>query len=281
MVPKVMQLLNNPRRLVMVVGGGVLALILVIVTCSVMGGDEAPPVVAPVDEQVRATIEAMTPTEVPTPTADVPATLAVSVEQTRTARSDNPAFSGSIFAPPDSTSETGAMAGGMPDGGPVGGVPFTRSDERFLQELGPALWYSVRLHLELEELLEENPAQILNQSGNVRAEQAAYDSSRVGRELGVLEQRWDSLSPRVRDYGRHLEETMQLSRDAARRVSDMFEIAKRGTVIDFDTLSAEDRRRVEILYWEAKDLLNSFESRIQDYGCSVCGEFYRAREAPL
>ena len=289
MVANVMELLNNPRRLVMVVGGGLLVLMLVVVTCTMITGDDAAPGPAPepvgdgltMEERVQATVEAMTPTEVPTLTPDVPATLVGMVEQTRTARIGEPRPNVSLFAPPDSMATPESpyeMVGAASDGSAYRSIRFTRADERFLQEMGPVLWYSVRLHLEMDDLLSESPNEFITLDGAAKSEQAAYDSDRVGRELRVLEQRWDSLSPRVRDYGRHLEETMQLTRDAAANLQQMFNIARRGVEVEFDTLSDENRRQIEDLYWDTKEILNSFETRIQDYGCSVCGELYRARD---
>ena len=53
---------------------------------------------------------------------------------------------------------------------------------------------------------------------------------------------------------------------------------QRGDTVNFDGLSPQERRDVEALYWSSKEMLNSFDTRIQSYGCSVCGELYRARD---
>lgn len=291
MLNNVPGLLNNPRKLLLVGGVGVLAILVLVITCNIVGGDEedaaAPDPgfevsVMSVEEQVAATVAASVPTEEPTPTPDIPATLTAAAEQTRVARVESSSGAGSLFALPDSAAapdgdtQSGNPAAG--DNGPFGGASFTRADERFLQEMGPALWYSVRLHLELESLLDKSPSDMISLDGQAKSEQAEYDSGRLGRELRVLEQRWDDLSPRVRDYGRHLEETIRLTQDAATNVGEIFNIARRGTEVSFDSLSAENRREIETLYWDAKELLNSFDSRMQQFGCSVCGELYRARD---
>lgn len=290
MIPKIRGLLRSPRRLFLTVAVGLLVLIMLVVVCQMAtGGDGGetpdPAMETPsmtVEDQVAATVAASIPTEVPTPTPDVPATLVAAAEQTREAKPEEAGFTGSIFAPaeggivnpePDTAQGYDPYEGRDPFAAPV----FTRADERFLQDLGPAMWYSVRLHLELEAFLENPPDQIINERGLVTAEQATYDGGRLRRELRVMEQHWDSLSPRVRDYGRHLEETVRMTQEAAENVSAMFSIARRGQSVDFDILSVEDRRAIETLYWNAKGLLNSYDTRIQSYGCSVCGELYRAR----
>ena len=240
MIPKIRSLLRNPRRLVVVVAVGLLALVMLVVMCRMVGeggGDVVEPDPATdvpsmtVEEQVAATVEASTPTEEPTPTPDVPATLVVAVQETRTAKSDDAGFTGSIFAPlPDApTPETAPVESYDPYSGrdPFSAPVFTRADERFLQDLGPALWYSVRLHLELEDFLESPPDQIINDGGLAVSRRAAYDRDRLRRELGIMAQHWDSVSPRVRDYGRHLEETVELVGQASENVQEMFTIAQR------------------------------------------------------
>ena len=289
MIPKIRSLLRNPRRLVIVVAVGLLALVMLVVVCQMAGGDDEPVDTTPVSEtpamsvedQVAATVAASIPTEEPTPTPDVPATLVVAVEETRTAKAEGASFSGSIFAPAAEAPmpETAPVESYDPYSGrdPFSAPVFTRADERFLQDLGPALWFSVRLHLELEAFLKSPPDQIINDAGKTVSQRASYDRDRLRRELGIMTQHWESVSPRVRDYGRHLEETVELVGQASENVQKMFTIAERGDSVDFDALSTEERREVEALYWSTKELLNNYDTRIQSYGCSVCGELYRAR----
>ena len=282
-------LLQNPRKLLLAVVGGLLALVMLVVVCNMVsgGGSDSVPVseipVMSVEEQVAATVAASAPTVEPTATPDVPATLVVAAEQTREAnQAESQSGSSLIFGGPSGSSGAGENGSGAGDGegarDPFAAPAFTRADERFIVDLGPALWYSARLHMSLETLLQRNPDELFDASGLAAAQQADYDHKRIGRELGVLERRWEELSPRVRDYGRHLEGTMMLAQEAAIVVVSMYNIASREDRVDYGSLSLEDRREIEQLYWEAKELLNSFNSRMQEYGCSICGELYRARE---
>ena len=272
-------------RVRMIGAGAAAALVVVIIIAVVaMGGDGEPEIdysaalavpIAPglteeeVDERVQQTIAAQAPTDTPEPTVDVPATLVAAEEAARATRA---ATTGGVnspgFAPTASPAESaGAHRYGL-----------SETDKRYLSGLGLPVWFSTRIHLEMQRMFRLHQREFVNTDEARRVlEWMEVDVDRALREVKSLDSLRGSLSPEVRSYGVYVEELILLNRDAVSKFRTMYHGANEEEGLVYDDLTDAARSEIDNVYFDVKELLRDYQRGMQRYGCSVCGELYRGK----
>ena len=224
-----------------------------------------------VEERVMQTIAAQVLVDVPEPTADIPATL-IAAEliawQTR-----EPVL---VDGSPGFSSPSEPVAEFVPRYG------FSVSDERFLAGMGLPVWYSTRIHLELESIFKLKPELFLNTDESRRVlEWMEYDVDRALRDISSLDSHRDALTPSVRSYGNYIEEMVLLNRESVSLLRTMYQMSNDREGFVYGDLTDKERSEIDTMYWDVKENVRDYSRGMQRYGCSVCGELYRGRDGEI
>ena len=283
----------SPLHMVMVGGGVALVLVMILAIVMLSGGeDEIDYSVAlgeaavggagvggagvglsetDVEARVMQTIAAQVPTDTLEPTVDIPATLIAVELIARQTREPVLGAGGLGFG---STSE--------PAGEFVPEYGFSVSDERFLAGMGLPVWYSTRIHLELESIFKLKPELFLNIDDSRRVlEWMEYDVDRALRDISSLDSHRDALTPSVLSYGNYIEEMVLLNRESVSLFRTMYLMSNDREGLIYGDLTDKERSEIDTMYWDVKENVRDYSRGMQRYGCSVCGELYRGRDGEI
>ena len=237
---------------------------------------------------VQATIAAMSPTETPVPTPDIAATLQAELAASRQA--------------------TGPLLGEDPLRQGFGRNPYLNPVEyEYFQRMGPEVWRYVRVWLYINEVLRYETdlwsAELLDHnlrairplllgnlsSGNVIPQQGSNEVVRAYAEemnRGFSEVRNAALQMEAALSYLHEQRDEfyeEFERNVQQRVAEQdpeLALEERLTVDSFVRPefkpSVEDRGRLVIFRRDIEQSLENFHSIMSAYGCSVCGELFRA-----
>lgn len=277
----------SPLRIVMVGGGAALVFVMILAVVMLSGGEEEIDYSAAlgevavggsgvglsetdVEERVMQTIAAQVPVDTPEPTADIPATLIAAELIARQTREPVLVAGSPGFSPTSGPSEFVPQYG------------FSVSDERFLAGMGLPVWYSTRIHLELESIFKLKPELFLNTGDSRRVlEWMEYDVDRALRDISSLDSHRDALTPSVRSYGNYIEEMVLLNRESVSLFRTMYQVSNDQEGLVYGDLTDKERSEIDTMYWDVKENIRDYSNGMQRYGCSVCGELYRGRDGEV
>ena len=281
----------SPLHIVMVGGGAALVFVMILAVVMLSGGeDEIDYSVAlgddtvggvgvagvglsetDVEERVMQTIAAQVPVDIPEPTADIPATVVAAELIARQTREPVLVAGSPGFSPPSEVVDEFVPKYG-----------FSVSDERFLGGMGLPVWYSTRIHLELESIFKLKPELFLNTDDSRRVlEWMEYDVDRALRDISTLDSHRDALTPSVRSYGNYIEEMVLLNRESVSLFRTMYQMSNDREGFVYGDLTDKERSEIDTMYWDVKENIRDYSRGMQRYGCSVCGELYRGRDGEL
>ena len=227
------------------------------------GGGEAAPRRSDdsaIADAVAATLAALQPTEVPTKPADYLATLQAGIGRSR---SEYPSVA---LNPLD------------PAGGREGGLNET--EIHLFQDYGSHFWdilqawVVVRSVVEVRDLHEWDYSWLQEELDLV-----AWIMPESGR---LSSDEWDrpEVGDVVKAYLVELREAEYAFRDAVSSLNSALGVFERAGVYRYDELSGEDVEEVWQHFVDAERGAFEFGSIMSQYGCSICGELYRASGVP-
>ena len=235
---------------------------------------------------VQATIAAMSPTETPVPTPDIAATLQAELAASR--------------------QSSGPLLGEDPLRQGFGRNPYLNPVEyEYFQRMGPEVWRYVRVWLYISEVLRYETdmwsAELLDHnlrpvrplllgnlaSGNVIPQQGSNEVVRSYAEemnRGFSEVRSAALQLEAALgylHEKRDEFYEEFERNVQQRVAQQDPAAENPLTVDSFARpefkpSVEDRGRLVIYRRDIERHLENFHTVMSAYGCSVCGELFRA-----
>ena len=208
--------------------------------------------VSDMDIFVQATISASVPTSTPEPTPDVPATVAAEMANMRES-------TGAVI-------ELGPLDLGRAD------TPFlSPEDLDYLEKLGPPMWAHAQVWLLLREVLRvehvywrvDDLSRILKEIKEILlSPEAQFNADQFG------------VSPLVLAYGEEVQDAFESMREAARRMEEAESLLRDMSMQGILNESQADR--LLIVENDVNSALWEYHRTISRYGCSVCGELFRA-----
>lgn len=225
---------------------------------------------------VAATVAAMSPTATPQPTPDIAATLQAELTANR--------------------ADAGPLLGGDPLRQGFGRNPYLNPVEfDYFQSLGGQMWVYVRMWVLLDDVLLYNTEQwsvdLLDLS-NKKIRRVLVDEIHAGRSIpgegsnAVVQQYAEALEDgfsSLRDAALQLEAAQTYLEEKEDEFAEEFKEAARAAGADPDTvrvpgytLTGEDRGRLATYRRDIVTGLEAYHQAMSSYGCSVCGELFRA-----
>ena len=265
MIEKIMGLVSSfdlagmsRRNLIILVG--VFAFIMFVgAVCLLSGGEEEAVdegVVEPmlpeseIHEFVLATIEAYYPTEVPTPTPDVGATVTAELYMNR---SIVPAVV--ELSPLDYSKSRNPY--------------LSEGEVLYLERLGPLLWDYVTIWLLMREVLEVSPDGWT--VGFLEADVSEMEE--LVEESGHFDFRTDSVGETVGAFGESISDAFRRMDGGVSSLSRAVGIVEVGSREGLDTESENELLLIES---EVRRAMAGFDEVMSSYGCSACGELFRS-----
>ena len=133
--------------------------------------------------------------------------------------------------------------------------------------MGLPVWYSTRIHLELESIFKLKPELFLNTDDSRRVlEWMEYDVDRALRDISTLDSHRDALTPSVRSYGNYIEEMVLLNRESVSLFPDDVPDVQRSGGFHIWDLTDNERSEIDTMYWDVKENVRDYSRGMQRYG---------------